>query len=179
MENRKVAQRYAKALFSLAQERKQVDLIHADLEVLQKIIPLSSDFNEFLHTPFISMEQQREILKMLFKRQAHSLTMLFLGFLTERKKLKYLQSICHEFIKFHSEHGGILKAKVVSVVPMRPDQIEVICRKLKEHFQKNIQPRNEVDPDLLGGFKVQVEDLIYDFSIRTQLNRFGQEVLSA
>ncbi len=179
MENHKAAQPYAKAIFDLAHERKQLDRIHDDFEALARLVHSTPELEEFLTDPVFDVKKQLTVLADLFKSRVHPLTFTALSFLTERRKIRYLPQIAYEMGKLYAEKNEILKVHVRSAVKMREDQLDKLCAKLKKHFKKNIRALSEADPSLLGGFKVQAGDLIYDLSAHSQLECFRQQVLSA
>ena len=90
-----------------------------------------------------------------------------------------LLSICEIFKSYYSQKHGILAVTLTSPFPLREDQTQAICDKLKRHYGKEIQPVREISPQLIGGFKVQVGDTVYDYSIRSQLEKFRETALMA
>lgn len=178
MRNLKISHRYAKALFDLAKERDRMDEVHGDLKEIATLISRSPELSGFLKDPIISFDKQKDVLEDLFKGGVDGLTLTFLLFLAERKKIARLESICDIFAMYYDKFQGRLNVIITSPSPMRDDQIVTISGKLKEFFKKEIQPRAKLDPDLIGGFKVQVGDVIYDYSIRAQLAKFRKMVLT-
>ena len=178
MRNHKVAPRYAKAFFDLACERKKIDAVSKDLNDIAALVSQSKELTEFLKNPTISTEKHKNVIKELFQRRIDNFTLTFLLFLTERKKISQLDLICIAFKKYYSKLKGILRVKLVSAHPLNRDQIQKITKKLNRTFNREIEAAVDVRKDLLGGFKLQIEDQIYDFSIQSQLEQFRQRVLT-
>ena len=69
MKNLKIAHRYAKALFDLAQERKCLEIIHSNLQEISGLISQSKQLADFFEDPVIPFNKQKAILEDLFKKK--------------------------------------------------------------------------------------------------------------
>jgi F-type H+-transporting ATPase subunit delta len=178
MKNHKAVKRYTKALFELGQEQNQLEKIHSDFEIILALIQQSDAFNGFLKNPLIPVHKQQEILRAMFHERLKSLTYTFVLFLAEKKKLSYLAPIAEYFKKLYLAKKEILPVKLISAFSMSASQINTLCEKLKEYFHKDIEPSLGIDQSLLGGFKIQIRDVIYDLSLRAQLEQFRKSVMT-
>jgi F0F1-type ATP synthase delta subunit len=57
--------------------------------------------------------------------------------------------------------------------------VDAICRALKARFNKDIEAETATDTSLIGGFKIQVGNTIYDNCISTRLETFRQQLIKA
>ena len=174
----KIAKRYALSLFSYAQEKKSVDAIAKDLNKILAGIEQSGEFQAFLQDQSIAFRKFKTVIEAVLKTKLDSETWRFLDFLKHRDRLNILREICVEFEKLYLEYKGILKVKIISARELKPEQLENIAKRLKAKFDKNIDYEVEIDPTLIAGFKVQVGDSIYDFSVENQLEKFKNRILS-
>jgi F-type H+-transporting ATPase subunit delta len=62
---------------------------------------------------------------------------------------------------------------------MADTQVSAVTAKFKAELGKEIVAEVKVVPELIGGFKVQVGDLVHDLSIKSQLNKLKQQVAKA
>src|SRR3989338_100066 len=173
----KVANSYARAFFELAKETKVLAKTQNDVNQLKALLEQSPEFKQFINNPIIPVLRQHEILKALFHGKVHASTLSFLLFLSEHKRLSRLERICSFFEKLYLQAEGILKIKITSVCAMEESQVKSISEKFKKIYAKDIEPQQAIDKGLLGGFKVQVQDVIYDCSVKTQLENFRRNVL--
>ncbi len=179
MKSHRAAKAYAKALFELAQEQRQLAAVYSDMKSIALLVHNSNEFAQFLRNPVIPFQKQIEILIDILKNKISSMTFTFVLFLTEKSRLSELVWVWEAFERLYLQTENILTVTVSSVCPLRSDQVQTICEKLQKYFEKDVQAVMAIDPDLLGGFKVQVGDLIYDYSIQTQLKRFKETVMMA
>lgn len=179
MKTSKAARRYARAIFQLAVEKKAEADVRADFQALATLLRESPEFANLVHDPAHHVHQQQEALQKLFKKQAHPVVLNSLLFLASRGRLAELPFICEHMETLHCERHAILRARIDTAAPLDEDQLGAIRERLEKRFGKTVEAATQVDPTLLGGFKVHVGDSVLDFSIRTQLQRLRKSMINA
>ena len=179
MKSHKAAKRYAKAFFQMAQEANKLEKVYHDIQLILHVAGHSKDFTSILRDPTIPQEKLQSILTEIFKAHVDSVTLSFLLFFCQRKRINCLPQICTVFEKLYFDFQKILKVRLTSLLHFSKHQLEIFQEKLERHFKKAVQITQEIDQSLLGGFKVQIDDLIYDYSIKTQIDQFRTAVLNA
>ena len=174
-----VAKRYAKAMFELASEVKQLDPVHRDLQGLGELIRGSVEVVHFLEDPLMSAERRSAVLRSLFESKLEPVVFRFLLFLEEKKRLTLLESICSIFDELYHEHKGIVRVKIISTMPLTDDQLHQIETNLNRKCGKSVESEVVIDPSLLGGFRIVIEDEVLDFSLQTQLDRVKYSIINA
>ena len=172
-----VASRYATALFQLARERDQLDVAAQDLSALRKLCCESDDFRDFVANPLLKPEKQKEALSTCMHGKINPLTLQFLQQLCDRERLAVLPDICHAFHQMVQEENGVLEVQVVSAQKLEAAQLDRLKEKLARKYGKSIELEETVDPELIGGFTLQVGDEITDYSVATQLAKFRRQVM--
>jgi F-type H+-transporting ATPase subunit delta len=175
----RTSRRYAKVLFNLARETGRMDEIHRDLIGLQDLVRRSPDLSAFLTNYLVAAERRIETLRLLFENKLNDLTYRFLMLLEEQKRMKQLAPIVDFFQELYDQEQGVLKAKITSARPLSDEQLVALRRKLEGRFQKRVAMEPKVQPALLGGFTVQVGDMIFNSSTAHQLEVFKQKLITA
>jgi F-type H+-transporting ATPase subunit delta len=174
----RTSRRYAKVLFNLAQETGRVDNIRRDLIGLQDLRRQSPDLSAFLTNYLVPAVQRLDVLRSLFEGKLTDLTYRFLMVLEEQQRLKQLASITDFFNELYDRERGVLKAIITSARPLTDEQFAALRRKLESRFKKQVAMESKVQPTLLGGFTVQVGDVIYNSSTEHQLEVFKQKLIT-
>lgn len=169
---------YTKALFQQCQAHNTTDLVFKDLEAIGKLIQESAKFSDFLHDPTIQPSEQNVVLENIFKDKLNPATRDFISFLIKKNRLSLLEEICNSFKKFYFEAAGIIPAEIFSSIPLDQEQIQKICARFKFKLKKDIEPHLIVRPEILGGIKVKAGDVVYDYSLRFQLDKFKNSLAS-
>jgi F-type H+-transporting ATPase subunit delta len=172
-----IARRYAKALFSLAVESGRVEGWAKSLEALKQAVESSPDLREVLSNPVYSRDQRRAIVEKLaaaLSLDAEPAHLLFL--LGDRNRLAYLGAVVDTFRDLADQHLGRLRATVTSAVRLDDVAAQAIAAKLSQATAKNVLLERVVDPAILGGVVAQVGSLVYDGSVRSQLEDLRKQL---
>ena len=175
----KSARPYAQALFDLATESQSTAAVDADMVGLGELAAGSAEFADFIKTPLISRDRKDEAISKLLGSKVSALTLRFLRFLNSKRRLDLLAPVASVFHQMVLEEQGILESEIISAQPLSAEQIEKISIRLKARFGKEIRTTAQVDPDLIGGFQIQVGDTVYDHSIKNQLEAIRQNIIKA
>ncbi len=165
-----IARRYAKALFSLADEQGQVEQWSSGLDALGKALSSSPELRDTLASPLFDKEQRRGVIAALAKALSFPETLTnFLLLLADRDRLAYLPAVIRTFRDLSDARLGRIRAKVTSAVPLTDGEAKAIAEKLAVAEKAQVIVESSVDPALLGGVVAQVGSLVYDGSVRSQL----------
>ena len=89
--------------------------------------------------------------------------------LIENKRIVVLSQISQLFEQLRAQHEGVLEAKIVSAFAMENRQLKKLVEDLEQKFKRKIEAQVSIDPELIGGVKVEVGDEILDASVRGKL----------
>ena len=175
MRSTKSAIRYAKAILELSSETNAVDEVASDMERIVEAGNDTGDFQVFLNSPVIKTDKKISILKVLFP-EFTELTTSFIELITKNKREYLLTEIASAFVSLLKKQNGIVPISVTSAVKLEKQTLNQILEKLKSHVDGAFEVTEEVDPSLIGGFVVRMEDKQIDASIASQLNRMKIEL---
>lgn len=177
MSVKRVASRYAKSLIDLAVEQNRLDRIKEDVESIQKLIRQSKDFANFLKSPVIPYSRKRSILETIFSGKLDELTLKFMSILALKQRESYMPDIAGEFMDQYRAIKHISVARIISAFELTPEQLTDLQKKIEasnvgfEHVEFVVK----VDPSLVGGFIVEVDDMVYDASLKHKLEGLKKE----
>jgi F-type H+-transporting ATPase subunit delta len=165
-----ITRRYAKALFGLAVEMDRVEAWSASLQILGEVVQGSPDLQDVLANPVYSGEQRRAIVEQLvdaLRLDREPANLLFL--LGDRNRLDQLDGVVATFRSLADAHLGRLRARLTSAVPLETEALEALASRLSQAARAQVLLERQVDPAILGGVIAEVGNVVYDGSIRTQL----------
>lgn len=170
--------RYAKALFSLGKEKNLIRPLHEDISKIYNLCTDSEDFIHLLDNPVISSFQKKEILEKILKPHISELAMQFILLITGNNREVEIPGICRNFIDRVRADQGILPATVTTAGKLSPGTLEQIRASLEKETEKEIELTEKVNPSIIGGMILRIEDLQYDGSIATQLKKIKTAMLA-
>jgi F-type H+-transporting ATPase subunit delta len=166
------ARRYAKALFTLAQEDGRAAEMREEVERLGGLLRESAELRAVLLRPLHPVAQRRAVLAAVAERLgASSLLRRFLSFLIDQRRLVDYEAIEGEFLRLADAAAGVTQARVRSAAPLTAAQRERLQRALQQQVGGRVELALEIDPSLVAGAVAQVGDLVYDGSLSTQLRQ--------
>jgi F-type H+-transporting ATPase subunit delta len=167
-----LAQRYAGALFELADDKHQLDAVVADLAAIAKMIDESADFRRLINSPILTRtEQGKAVTGIVQAAQFNPLIAKFLGLLAQNRRLFALPAMIQAFKKMLADRRGEMTAQVWSARPLSAEQQNTLTETIKRAHGAKVTMEVKVDPDLIGGLIVKVGSRMIDSSIRTKLQK--------
>lgn len=179
MKNPRLANRYAKSLLDLATEQNSLDAIWNDVQFLTRVCKGNPDFVKMLESPVITSDKKLNVLKAITENRVNQLTTLFLKLLIEKTRESNLNEILTAFQQQYYELKNIYKVKFTSAHEVSPELQDQIKSKIQAAKKlENIEWIADVDPSLIGGFKLQLNDLLIDASISHDLKDIQRQFMN-
>jgi F-type H+-transporting ATPase subunit delta len=170
----KVAEPYAEALLDLAKSNGALKETTNDMNIVTQFLANSSDLKKFLGNPLITKDAKKNVVKDIFGEQIDGSTLKFLLLLVDRGRIEVLESIAQKFLELSYKQESIEIAKITSSIQLSADQQKSIAEKLKKITgAKQIKLALKVDPQLIGGFTIEIGSKMIDTSIRGQLKQIS------
>ena len=169
-----LAGRYASALFDLARDERQIDVVGRSLDALKQALVDSKDFAELIDSPLVGREQAGKALAALAAQFGlDPITSKFLGVLAKNGRKRELRPIIRLFNRIAANHRGETTADVTTAHPLKDDQLAALKQQLRTRAGRDVTIDAQVDPAILGGIVVKLGSQRIDASIRTKLNRLA------
>ncbi|XP_047529884.1 ATP synthase subunit O, mitochondrial-like [Vanessa atalanta] len=165
--------RYVSALYSAAIKLKQIDEVEKHIRGLQKEL-VKPKVIEFLETSMISATEKAKLLKGVGETTGMpSAAVNFLVVIAENGRLKSLRRIIRMFLAVMVAHRNEALCEVITAKPLDEGSRKALIDALKKFVKgKNIQLTEKVDPEILGGVIVGVEDKHIDLSIARKIQMY-------
>lgn len=174
----RVAKRYAKALFALAKEEKLLEKINGDIANFSVLNRQNEDFSALLSNPLINDKDKRSVLQDIFQGKVQGLTMNFLDLLAEKKRISILPQVAEEFREMMLAFANKVEGELISAQKLSHEQASKIKTKVEALTGKAVLLTEKIDKNVLGGFVVKVEDWVLDNSIRYQLVKLREKLIT-
>lgn len=178
MSEQRVSGRYAKSLIDLALERKALDAVYADVVLLKQTIEANASLANMLKSPIIKADKKQAIIKQVFSSYLSELSLLFINLVTAKNRSFFLHDIAVQFIAQYNEINKITTAHVKTAVSISESVQAEVKSFLEAQTGKRVELKNSVDPELIGGMVIQIEDRLYDASISGKLKKAKHELLN-
>ena len=176
MASTKSAARYAKALLDLSLEKGWVEAVEKDLIRFVQTVSESNDFRVFLNSPVVRADKKISIYAEVFSG-FQPVTMQFLSLVTRNGREQLLPAIAEQFARQLRKHRGIVLGSIVSASPLSDQTKQDILARIAPAFEGTLSLTESVDPSLIGGFVIRIEDKQIDASVSSKLKALRQELV--
>jgi len=170
MSAERLSGRYAKSLIDLALEQDKLERIKEDIVYFHEASKVR-DLHLLLKSPIVHASTKRRIFSKLFDERFDKLSVAFLDILLRKGRESYLTEIAEAFLEQYREIKQISIVDLTTAVALSNEQLEEIKQKIRASgitFQ-NVEVNAHVNPDILGGFVLEMDDRLYDASVAHQL----------
>lgn len=174
-----VAKRYARALFSLAQDGNQVDATSRALTAFAEAWGTSTELRAVFENPAHGLEVRKKVVVALAQRVGAS-PMLVNTFqlLTERNRLGFVGEIADAFRALAESGAGVLRAEIITASDLPEAYFARLEKTLADATGKKVVLVRKKDPALLGGVVTKIGDRVYDGSLRARLFDLRSQMLT-
>lgn len=171
MPNPRLASRYAKSLLDLAVEQNTVDAALQDMQLLEAICQQSSEFRNMLLSPIITGDKKQHILEAVVGSKLHPITQLFVTLLVNKSREANLPEIATAFIGQYKVMKGIKTVILTTATQVNDAVKKSIIKKITGDVpDAQVEVKEVINPDIIGGFMLQMDDKLIDASVRRDLN---------
>ncbi len=178
MQNPRLAARYAKSLLDLAVERNGLDTTLKDVQLLDDICRRSPDFANMLRSPVIKAGKKLQIIDAVLGAGISTLTKGFISLLVNKGREASLPEIASAFISQYKELKKIKTVRLTTAAAVSDPVKETILTRVASGLPEyTVDLSADVNPDLIGGFVLEMEDKLFDASVRKELNDIRAQFL--
>ncbi len=168
------AKRYARAVFELAQQERNVEEWGDRLTRIRELFG-DPKVAAVLSNPTIPPDQREALFAAspsLFDAEGTNLTRL----LVESGRIDEAAAIEEEFQRLADEAAGRVRATVTTAVELERDDRDRVQKELSQRLNKEVRLTVVVDPRIVGGLKLQYGDRVIDASVATRLQQLRRRL---
>lgn len=177
MDQSAITVRYAKAFFSIAKEKNLLDALKSDIELVMDVCKNSSDFIRLLESPIVKTSKKSALFSAIFNKKVNPITVNFLLLIAQNKREAQIPGICRNFLDLTRKDQNIKSAILTTAAEIDAESLSKIETLLGKELNATIELSTKVNPDIVGGLVLRVNDKQYDASVATQLRKIKQSLL--
>ena len=170
MRQLKVAQRYAKALFDLAVETNQLEDVNNDIATIRGVD--NPEMQVVFKSPVINEDKKIAIFEAIFNSSITKLTSEFFKLVFRKGRMIAIEEILESFDQQYRAHHKIKIIEVTTAIPVNDEILVYIQGKMQglpRFKESKLEMVSKVDESVIGGFVLQSDDMLYDASVRHDL----------
>jgi len=178
MNDSKISVRYSRALFQSALEKKIIDNVNQDMIFIAEVCKLP-ETKEFLTSPIIVPSKKTAIFHKMFEGNVEKITLSLIDLVVKNGRENHLPAIARVFIHETLKYKGITRSVLTTAVKVDPKIKKQIIDLLSGLFSTSVELEENLDPEIIGGFILRVDDNYIDASIKNKLRKIKKELLGS
>lgn len=170
MRNPRLASRYAKSLIDIAKESNILEAVLNDMQLIKHTIDGSNELAWAIASPIIKGDKKIAILTAIFGDKIQKITSMFIDLLINKGREANLPEIATAYVDQYKRLNHIHAVNLTTATPFDESLKDMIANKVSQEIKDGtVEINTTVEPDLIGGFVLQVGDKLFDASVKRDL----------
>ncbi len=165
-----VAERYAKAFYELASQKKAELAVEKSLRAFLNSLKVTPRLGSLFENPVITIDEKKIIIKKAAGESAEALLTDFLTLLVIKGRFSLLEPIAESYHRLLNASKHFEEVTITTAKPLRSELKASLEKILEKKIGEKIISETKVDPALLGGMRIQIRHRLFDGSVRTKLD---------
>jgi F-type H+-transporting ATPase subunit delta len=178
MNDSKISVRYSRALFQTALEKKILDKVNQDMIFISEICKFP-ETKEFLQSPIIVPSKKEAVFHKILGDNVEKITLSLIDLIVKNGRESFIPAIARVFIHETKKYKGITESILTTAVKVNEKVKKQINDLISEVFKTKVELKENIDPEILGGFILQIDDNYIDASIKNKLRKIRKELISS
>jgi F-type H+-transporting ATPase subunit delta len=176
MNDSKISVRYSRALFQSALEKKILDKVNQDMIFILEICKIA-ETKEFLLSPIIVPSKKTSIFHKMLDGNVENITLSMIDLMVKNGRESYLPALARNFIHETLMYKGITQSVLTTAVKVNAKVKNQMTVLISEVYKTKVELVEKIDPEIIGGFILRIDDNYIDASIRNKLRKIKKELL--
>lgn len=176
MDQGRVSVIYARALLDWSSQMNIATEVYEQSVKLLLFLSNNPEFSKLIASPVVASSTKERICLDLLQEFAPHFTKL-LTLLIKKGRGNYLAKIAFQYQRLYRIKNNIVKVEIESASEMNNLTIGAIKGFLEKKLEKSVEVEHQIIPELIGGFKLTIDDKLLDKSVKGELGAFRRKLL--
>ncbi|HDR90117.1 MAG TPA: ATP synthase F1 subunit delta [Bacteroidetes bacterium] len=177
MNESKISVRYARALFQLCEEKDAVEEVYRDVTLIDRVMKENPDLGLALESQVIPPSRKEKILTEIFGNRTNQATMQLMRLIIKNNRESYIPMIMRQFMDLVKKKKGITEVVLTTAQPISADMTDELKQLVAGKIAGTFEMKTLINPAIIGGFILRVDDLQLDASVRKELDRIKKTLI--
>jgi len=175
-----IPNRYAKALYKFALEHDKTRPVYDEMLLLAHSFETNPNINKVLANPFVSSDDKRNIISTAAGNPDDNILDAFIRLILDNRREEFTYEMVLAYIKLYRDANDISSVKITTAIELPDSEIAKLRKLVETAFPgRKLEYTNSVNPDLIGGFVMDVDRVRMDASISSEIENLRQTLLSS
>ena len=171
MKNNREVNKYAGAVFAVAEGSGQLSDVSQHLNTLLTAYKTSPDLRLLLQSRRIPLENKSKILKVVLEDVLSEFGFELLVQLLNDGQIQLLEEIIKRVLFLIDNKSGAMKVTITTSSLLNENELDELVTGIEKKLEKKIEMESVVDTKIIAGVKFRIGNTIIDGSIATRLQK--------
>lgn len=173
-----VSMRFAKALIAYAKANGKEGQVYEEMKTLATYYTDVPDLRRAIENPVLDADKKLDLLcEAAGGKNVSDELKRFFKLVLDRRREKFLQFMAWSYIDLYREDKNILMGKLITAVPSKR-LVQHLADFVRKQTQSKLELDTEIDPNIIGGYVIEVAGYRLDASVANQLKRVKQQFIA-
>ena len=177
MKRRSNIKNLAAALLVVAKEIDAVDEVQRSIKLVIKLLKKDAQFRAFMQSKRFTIEQKTEVIKFGLQDVCNPLIQELLIIEIDQNPTILMRDLSYIFDAMVKDELNIVPVEAHVADELSVDELAYLQKTLEETIGKDTELDLKIDPNLLGGIKLRIENTFLDASIKNKMDNLRRELL--
>lgn len=174
-----IPRRYAKALFKFTQEQGSSDAVYEEMKNVIESFEKNAGLGKMMENPFLSDADKTKLLLAAAGSGLEDSYKGFIRLILDKKRTPWMEQMALCYRDIYRETFGIAQVRITTAATLGEAEMKRIRSLVEKSFKGiTLEFTQKVDPDLIGGFVIDVDSVRMDASIRNEIENLRLTLLS-
>lgn len=176
--NNLIAKRYSDALLNLVKENNSdISDINSQLKSILESVKNSAELTTFMENPVISSEDKKEVISNLLSGKVDNTLINFIKLLIDKERFSAFAEIVEMFDNEVANINNVQKVNVTSAIELNDNLKNRLIEKLSSKLNKNIELLTEINPEIIAGLVIKIDDNVIDMSLKHKFEEMKKQMI--
>ncbi|MBD5237443.1 MAG: F0F1 ATP synthase subunit delta [Bacteroidales bacterium] len=173
-----IPQRYAKALYKFALETKSAGRVYEEMKNVITSFQQNPELSKVLSNPFVEPADKERLLISAAGKNPGEDYKRFVKLILDHKREEFAYLMAYAYRDIYRKANNISQVKIVTAVKLDPQEMKKLHDVVEKSFKDTTFEYSEaVDPEIIGGFIIDVDSVRMDASISNELEQLRHNLI--
>ncbi|MCH5215212.1 MAG: F0F1 ATP synthase subunit delta [Muribaculaceae bacterium] len=178
MDNGLIPHRYAMALYKFALEHGTTQAVYDEMKTVNASFQANDRLAKVLANPFVGREEKFDLLKAAAGDKVENDYLGFAKLILDNRREEYARQMALAYCDIYRKANNIARVKITTAANLPENEMERLRELVKKAFpQTTLEFSEQINPDIIGGFVIDVDDTRMDASISNELEQLRLKLI--
>ena len=174
-----IPQRYAKALYKFAMEHASAQAIYEEMKEVISSFQNNPRLSKVLANPFVGDSEKEALLRAAAGDKVEDGYLGFIKLILEKRREEYALQMALAYRDIYRKANKISQVKIITAVRLPDAEMDKLRQMVSNSFKDTkLEFSEQINPDIIGGFIIDVDDSRMDASISNELEQLRLNLLN-